>query len=192
MARLAVLASGNGGNFQALAEAVRSGGRHETAVLVCDRPGARAMDRAERLGVPARLVPYRGRSREEAEAEIAMVLDAAGADLVALAGFMRLLGPDFVRRYAGRLVNVHPSLLPAYPGTHSIDRAWSAGEAELGVTVHFVDEGMDSGGVIEQVRVSRRDTLEETEAAMHEAEHALYPRVVAALLDRIERDGRPG
>ena len=111
MAKLAVLASGNGSNFEALVLAVRAAG-HETAILICDRPGAFALERAARLGVPALVVRYTGRPREETEAEIASALDEAGAQFVALAGFMRVLGPSFVRRFAGRLVNVHPSLLP--------------------------------------------------------------------------------
>jgi len=185
VARLAVLASGNGSNFQALAEALRADGGHEAALLVCDRPGAFALERAARLGIPARLIRYAGRPREDAEAEIAAALEDADVDLVALAGFMRLLGPSLVERWEGRMVNVHPALLPAYPGTRSIERAWEAGDAELGVTVHFVDRGMDTGRIIGQARVPRGETLEATEEAVHRAEHALYPRIVLDLLDGI-------
>lgn len=182
MARLAVLASGNGSNFEALATAARAAG-HEVCLLVCDRPDAYAFERARRLSVPAALVPWKGRPREEAESELEAELEAAGADVVALAGFMRLLSPAFVARRRGRLVNVHPSLLPAWPGAHAIERAWEAGDAELGVSVHYVDEGMDTGPLLAQERLGRGPSLEETEAAVHELEHRLYPRVVIGLLD---------
>lgn len=182
MAKLAVLASGNGSNFEALATAARAAG-HELCLLVCDRPEAYAFERARRLSAPAALVPWKGRPREEAEAALEAALEAAGADVVALAGFMRLLSPAFVARRRGRLVNVHPSLLPAWPGAHAIERAWEAGAAEFGVSVHYVDEGMDTGPLLAQERVARAATLEATEAAVHELEHRLYPRVVVGLLD---------
>jgi phosphoribosylglycinamide formyltransferase 1 len=207
MGKLAVLASGNGSNFEALVLAARAAG-HEAVILVCDRPGAFVLQRAARLGVPAVLVSYshgdsasvdgdrarqngdrarqngdRAIRRLAAEARITTALEDAGADLVALAGFMRLLGPGFVARWQGRLVNIHPSLLPAYPGTEAIRRAWDAGEATLGVTVHYVDDGMDTGQVLARVEVARQTSLEATEQAMHEAEHQLYAQVVVGLLD---------
>jgi phosphoribosylglycinamide formyltransferase-1 len=101
---------------------------------------------------------------------------------VALAGFMRLLSPSFVARWQGRLVNIHPSLLPAYPGTEAIRRAWESGEPLLGVTVHYVDEGMDTGPVLARAEVARQASLEATGQAIHEAEHRLYAQVVVGLL----------
>lgn len=202
MARLAVLASGNGSNFEALVHAARAAG-HEAALLVCDRSSAFVLERAARLLVPSVLVSYargdrawptRAKSQpagdraariQAAEAGITAALAASGADLVALAGFMRLLSPAFVSRWQGRMVNVHPSLLPAYPGTEAIRRAWEAGEARLGVTVHYVDEGMDTGAVLAMVEVARQASLEATEQAMHEAEHRLYAQVVVGLLDGV-------
>jgi phosphoribosylglycinamide formyltransferase-1 len=181
VARLAVLASGNGSNFEALTLAARGAG-HETALLVCDTPGAPVLERAARLGVPSLLAPYAGRRRAEAEEEIRAALDGCGADIVALAGYLRLLGPAFVRHYAGRLVNIHPSLLPAWPGLDAIRRAYEAGEAELGVSVHFVDEGMDTGQLIAQCRVPRLESLAATEEAIHRAEHELYARALLGLL----------
>ncbi|HOX93112.1 MAG TPA: phosphoribosylglycinamide formyltransferase [Spirochaetales bacterium] len=185
MAKLAVLASGNGSNFQALADAIIADGRHSVVLLACDKAEAYALERAKNLGVPTVLVSYKGRPRPEAEAQLHDALTAAGADIVALAGFMRILSANFVHQWAGRLVNVHPSILPAWPGAHAIERAYEAGEPELGVTVHYVDAGMDTGPIIGQVRVPRGQTLDDTEALIHKAEHSLYPRLVLELLNRV-------
>ena len=203
MAKLGVLASGNGSNFEALVLAARAAG-HEAVLLICDSPQAFALRRAALLGVPNILVSYvpsvngdtapqagtkaqqlgnKVVRRMAAEARITTALEDAGADLVALAGFIRLLSPEFVSRWEGRLVNIHPALLPAYPGTEAIRRAWDAGESLLGVTVHYVDEGMDTGPILGQVKVARRANFEDTEKAIHEAEHQLYPQIVVSLLD---------
>jgi len=187
LANLAVLASGSGSNFEALARALE-GSAHRLVLLVHDRKDALARERAARLGIPARHVSYAGRAREEAEAELSAALDAAGTELVALAGFMRLLSPGFVDHWTGRLVNVHPSILPAWPGVDSVRRSFEAGAEEFGVTVHHVDSGMDTGPVIAQRKFARWNgaTLEELEARVHELEHGLYPRVVLELLDRLD------
>jgi phosphoribosylglycinamide formyltransferase-1 len=191
VARLAVLASGNGSNFQALAEALREGGRHECVLLIHDRREAFAAVRAERLGVPARYIGYYKRDTSEAEAEIAAALDEAGADIVALAGFMRILSPAFVAPRRGRLVNVHPSLLPKWPGAHAISRAFEAGEREFGVSVHLVDEGMDTGEVIARgsLIAAAGDQLGDIEAKVHAIEHEIYPRAVVGLLDAVDSQG---
>lgn len=195
MARLAVLASGAGSNFEALARALRGrpeGRRHDCVLLIHDRKAAPAAERAAGLGIPSLYVGYPGRSVEEAEAEIAAALEKVEADLVALAGFMRLLSPEFVSARSGRIVNIHPSLLPKWPGAHAIERAFEAGEEEFGVTVHFVDEGMDSGAVIDSVRFSPgppRPSLQEVVARIHAIEHELYPRTVLSLLDAVDGEG---
>lgn len=191
MARLAVLASGSGSNFQAIVEALR--GRHDCVLLLHDRRSAYAAERARLLGVPARYVTYAGRSREEAEAGLDAALDEAGAELVALAGFMRILSPGFVRRRAGRIVNVHPSLLPAWPGVDSIRRAFEAGSREFGVTVHLVDEGMDTGPILvqEAFRPTEGESLEAIERRTHEIEHRLYPAALLGLLDGIDARRQP-
>lgn len=198
MARLAVLASGNGSNFESLATALRdrpsaAGLRHECVLLVYDRKAALAAERASRLGVPARYVGYAGRSRAEAEAEIDAALEAASADLVALAGFMRILTPGFARRWKGRILNVHPSLLPKWPGARGIGDAYEAGERNFGVTVHYVDEGVDSGPIVAQEAFLAADgeTLGSIEERTHAIEHILYPRAALEALDGIERARRP-
>jgi phosphoribosylglycinamide formyltransferase 1 len=198
VARLAVLASGNGSNFEALVEAMRArpgtaGPRHECVLLAYDRKAALAAERAARLGVPARYVTYVGRSKEEAEAEIGEALRQSRADLVALAGFMRVLTPLFARGWAGRVLNIHPSLLPKWPGARAIADAFEAGERDFGVTVHYIDEGVDTGPIIaqESFRAADREGLESIEARTHEIEHRLYPRVALEILDGIERSRRP-
>jgi len=190
MARLAVLASGNGSNFQALAEKLGSGEgrRHQCALLIYDRRAAFAADRAARLGIPARYVSYYKRDALEAEAEIASALSESGIDLVALAGFMRILSPAIVDSRRGRIANIHPSLLPKWPGARAIERAFEAGEREFGATVHLVDEGMDTGPILasSSFRSEPHCALSDIEARVHEIEHDIYPRAVVDLLDAIE------
>lgn len=196
MARLAVLASGNGSNFEALVRALRDraeapgqpASRHECVLLLYDRKAAYAAERAAHLGVPAHYVSYYQRDAAEAEVALAAALAASGADLLALAGFMRLLSPAFVAARRGRIVNVHPSILPAWPGAHAIARAYEAGALEFGVTVHFVDEGMDTGARIASEAFEREsnESVEEVEARVHAVEHRIYPRAVLSLLDGIE------
>jgi formyltetrahydrofolate-dependent phosphoribosylglycinamide formyltransferase len=195
MARLAVLASGNGGNFEALVCALRvrpdnEGPRHECVLLAYDRKAAFAAERAAALGVPSRYVSYYKRDVAEAEAELAASLSIAGAELVALAGFMRLLSPQFVAERRGRIVNVHPSILPAWPGAHAIARAYDAGSREFGVTVHYVDEGMDTGAPIAFEAFAREngESVDEVEARVHAVEHRIYPRAILSLLDAIEAE----
>lgn len=194
MARLAVLASGNGSNFQALVEALHDapGHAHKCVLLVYDRKAAFAAERAAALGVRARYIGYFKREPRDAEAEIKSALEEAQVDLVALAGFMRVLSGDFVASYRGRIVNIHPALLPKWPGARAIERAYEAGEREFGVTVHYVDEGMDTGPIIDRagLRAQAGSSLSEVEAGVHEIEHEIYPRVVLGLLDGIDRERR--
>lgn len=187
MAVLGVLASGNGSNFEAIARAVEPT-RHRVAVLIHDRRDAFAAERAARLGIPAVHLSYAGRTRDEAESAIATTLEAHGVDLVALAGFMRLLSPRLIDRYPGRILNIHPSLLPDYPGVSAITDAHGAGETETGVTVHRVDYGMDTGPIIAQERVSMdpEESPDDLETRIHAVEHRLYPSVVLAELNALE------
>ncbi len=190
--KIAVLASGSGSNFQAIAEALADPARnprgHEVAMLVCDKPGAGCLERAHRLAVPSVVVAYgKGGTtevRETAEREMTAALESFGADLVVLAGFMRILTPWFVGRWRGKLINIHPALLPRHPGAHGIADSFASGDDELGVTVHWVDEGVDTGEVIAQRSFRRTPslTLEEAETQIHALEHDLYPTTVLKLL----------
>ncbi len=182
-ARIAVLASGRGSNLQALLHAFGPDEPLGQVVLVIsNRASAPALEKARSAGVEALHVPYRDGSAFEVDA--ARALERAAIDLVCLAGFMRILSPAFVRRYRGRLLNIHPSLLPAFRGLHAQRQALEAGVHESGCTVHFVDEGVDTGGVIVQRRVpvlagDSEDTLAERIRA---EEHRAYPEAARAVL----------
>jgi phosphoribosylglycinamide formyltransferase-1 len=183
-ARLAVFASGRGSNLQALLHAFPpGGGAAEVALVVSDKADALALQRARAQGCPAIHIPF-GHDREGFERRALEQLEAHRIDLVCLAGFMRLLSADFVARLAGRIVNIHPSLLPAFPGLHAPAQALAAGVAETGCTVHFVDAGVDTGPVIAQARVPilPGDTVESLSARIREAEHRLYPETVRRLV----------
>lgn len=186
MANLAVMASGNGSNFQAIAERLRTT-RHSLVSLVVDTPNAYAAVRAERLGIPWHLVSYSGRRREAAEDEILRLLAESDAHAVALAGFMRILTPHFLDRFEGPIVNVHPALLPNHPGAHAIEESFRSGDETLGVTVHRVDAGVDTGPVIAQESFRRGgdESLESVERRIHDIEHQLYPKILVQILDEL-------
>ncbi|MDU0332119.1 phosphoribosylglycinamide formyltransferase [Paenibacillus sp. 3LSP] len=193
--RIAVFASGNGSNFQNLLDATRSGGLDaEIVLLVCDKPQAFVVERARQAGVECYLFdPKAYARREDYEAEIAAELDKRQIDLVVLAGYMRLLTSVLVEPYAGRMINIHPSLLPAFPGKNAIGQAWEYGVKMTGVTVHLVDGGMDTGAVVAQaaVEITADDTLETLEAKIHATEGRLYPQVVSWFAkNRVRVEGR--
>ncbi len=189
-----VLVSGRGSNLQALLDAAAGGalgGR--IAVVVSNVQTAPALDRARRAAVEALFRDHRGRPRDAFDRELAGILHERGVDLVCLAGYMRLLSPGFIRAFAGRIVNVHPSLLPAFPGLDAQRQAWEHGVKWSGATVHLVDEGLDSGPIVlqEAVPVRDDDTPDALAARILEAEHRVYPRAVRILLDgRYKIEGR--
>lgn len=155
----------------------------EVTLVVSDKANALALQRARAQGCPAIHIPF-GHDREGFERRALEQLEAHRIDLVCLAGFMRLLSADFVTRLAGRIVNVHPSLLPAFSGLHAPAQALAAGVAETGCTVHFVDAGVDTGPIIAQATVPVRpgDTVESLSARIREVEHRLYPETVRRLV----------
>ena len=177
-----VLASGSGSNLQALLDAA-AGGRlaARIAVVICNVPGAGALERARNAGVPAVCLPHCDYpTREAFEAAVEETLRAHGVELVVLAGFMRILGGAFVRRWWGKLVNVHPALLPSFPGTHGARQALDAGVRITGCTVHLVDEGTDTGPILAQaaVPVLPDDTEASLQARIQAQEHRLLPWAV--------------
>lgn len=201
MTRIVVLASGQGSTLQALLDAFPPGGDGDgTAVVavVCNTPGAGALDRGRRAGVPAIVVDHRGRSRESFEAELCGAIDAHRPDLICLAGFLRILSPEASARYAGRMLNTHPALLPAFGGRgmygERVHRAvLAAGASISGCTIHLVDETPDGGQIVAQaaVPVLPDDTPERLAARVQEEERRLYPEVVRWLAGgRLEIAGR--
>jgi phosphoribosylglycinamide formyltransferase-1 len=182
-----VLGSGKGSNFVAIADACAAGTvAAAVALVVSDAAEAGILDRASERSIPARFLPpgkFRTKLDEEAERSYIEALRAAEVDLVVLAGFMRVLKDAFLQAFAGRIVNIHPSLLPSFPGLAAWEQALAHGVRVTGCTVHFVDAGVDSGPIIGQqtVPVLDDDTAETLHQRIHAAEHALYPRCVAAL-----------
>jgi phosphoribosylglycinamide formyltransferase 1 len=190
-ARVAVLASGAGTNLQALLDDVVVGPR--VSVVISDRAAAEALRRAESRGVHAQYVDPSGLSPGEYDLALLERLRDADVDIVCLAGFMRILSPPLVRAFEGRMLNVHPSLLPAFPGAHAVRDALAWGAKVTGVTVHLVDEEVDHGPIVLQEAVPVRDGDEE--AALHariqEVEHRLYPLAVRLLIEeRLVVEGR--
>jgi len=184
-ARLAVFCSGNGGNFQAILDAARRRKlKAEVALMVCDLPGAFAVRRAAKAGIPSVVLsPKLFNSRLEYDKFIVRVLKSQKINFIALAGFMRILTPYFIRSFSGRILNVHPSLLPAFKGAHAIRDAFHAGVRETGVTVHLVTEELDAGPILAQskVKLSRKETLKSLEGKIHCLEHKLYPQVIQSV-----------
>jgi phosphoribosylglycinamide formyltransferase 1 len=179
---IAVFASGRGSNFGAIIRAVKKGKiKANLALLVCDQPGAGAIGRAKRAGVKTALVKREDfSSKKDFEAKIIECLTGNKIDLIVLAGFMRMLSPEFVGLYKGRVLNVHPALLPSFKGTQGIKDAFDFGVKVTGVTVHFVDEQMDHGPIILQkaVAIVENDTLQSLEKKIHKIEHAIYPEAI--------------
>lgn len=179
--RLVVLASGTGSNLQAILDRLHGRDGIEVVGVGSDRPDAKALDRAREAGVETATFPRDDfADREERDLAMADWIDSLDADLVVLAGFMALLTPPFISRFRNRVVNVHPSLLPLFPGLDAIGQALEAGAAETGVTVHFVDEGTDTGPVIAQQAIPIRSGVEreELEAEIHAVEHQLFPEAI--------------
>lgn len=184
--RVAVLASGTGSNFRALAQACADGRvPARMALLVTNKAGVGALDHANALGVPALAIESRGLTREEHEARVQAALDEAAIDVVCLAGYMRILTPAFAKRWEGRLVNIHPALLPAFPGAHGIADALAHGVRFTGVTTHFVTAEMDAGPIILQavVPILPDDTEESLAKRVHAEEHRVYPETLKLLAE---------
>lgn len=182
MKRVAILISGGGSNMLALAGSMTGDHPARPVLVLSNDPGAAGLQKAAERGIATASIDHRpfGRDRAAFEAELLKPLIAAGADIICLAGFMRVLTPGFVTRFAGRMLNIHPSLLPKYPGLHTHQRALDAGDSEAGCTVHEVTPALDDGPILGQARVPvlAADTAETLAARVLVQEHRLYPAVL--------------
>ena len=185
--RIGVLLSGRGSNFEALAESVAAGRipNAEIAIVISNREGAPGIERAESRGIRTRVIPSKGLERETYDRQVAAVLEEHKIDLICLAGYMRLLSPYFVAKFPNRILNIHPSLLPSFPGLESQRQALEYGVKVAGCTVHFVDENLDAGPIIVQAVVPVKD--DDTEASLSERilkeEHRIYSEAVRIVLE---------
>jgi phosphoribosylglycinamide formyltransferase 1 len=188
MRNIAVFASGSGSNFQAIADVIQTGELDaKISLLICDKPGAFVIERAAALNIPTFV--FRAKdyiSKEEFEKELALILKNNGVEFIVLAGYMRLIGPTLLREYEGRIINIHPSILPDFPGKDAIGQALAAKAKWSGVTIHYIDEGMDTGPIIaqERVKLDEDETRESLQKKIQAIEHKLYPSILQMLLQR--------
>lgn len=186
MKRIAFLVSGSGTNMENLIKRIQSGKiSADPVIVISNKPGAKALEKASALGVKTVVIDHKVcADRVIFDKALSECLEQHKVDLIVLAGFMRVLTEGFVKKYHGRLINIHPALLPKFPGAHAIKDAWDAKVKETGVTVHFVDSGVDTGPVILQrkVPVLSSDTLETLEARIHQIEYDLYPEALNLVL----------
>jgi len=193
--RIGVLLSGRGSNFEALAESVAAGRIPDAkiAIVISNREGAPGIERARQRGIETRVIPSKGLGREVYDRQVVAALQDKQVDLVCLAGFMRLLSPYFVATYRNRILNIHPALLPAFPGLEAQRQALEYGVKWSGCTVHFVDENLDAGPIIVQavVPVQDADTEGSLAARILKEEHRIYSEAVRIVLDgRFRIEGR--
>lgn len=186
-AKIAVFASGSGSNYEAIVEACRDGRiAGDVVLLVCDKPGAKVLERAKRYGTESfAFNPKDYASREAYETVLADMLDERGVEFICLAGYMRIVGKVLLERYAQRIVNIHPSLLPSFKGAHAIQDAVEYGVKIFGATTHFVDETLDGGRIIDQgAIVYEGNDIEELTMLIHSIEHKLYVKTINKLINR--------
>jgi len=193
--RIGVLLSGRGSNFEALADSVASGRipDAESAIVISNREGAPGLERAKARGISTRAIPSKGLERETYDRQVVAVLNEHKVDLVCLAGYMRLLSPFFVSSFPNRILNIHPSLLPSFPGLESQRQALEYGVKFAGCTVHFVDENLDAGPIVLQsvVPVKDDDTEDTLSARILQEEHKIYSEAVRIVLEgRYKIEGR--
>jgi len=183
--KLGILLSGRGSNFEAIADSVKAGRlQAEIAIVISNRADAAGLESARRRGLNAQLIPSKGRVREDHDGEVVAALKDANVDLVCLAGYMRLLSPEFVRAFPNRILNIHPSLLPAFPGLDAQKQALDYGARVSGCTVHIVDEHLDHGPIIVQktVPVLENDDEHALSARILEQEHVAYTEAIRLML----------
>lgn len=191
--RVAIFASGNGTNFEIFADLFEKKElQGELALLFCDHPDAYVVERAKKHHVTFETFTVKeSGGKKKYEEKIAKLLKSYKIDFIILAGYLRVIGASILDNYEGRIVNLHPAYLPEYPGLHSIERAFEDHKKQTGVTVHYIDSGLDSGPIIAQKRIPifEDDTVESLEARIHACEHQLYPQVVKSILNELTEKG---
>lgn len=187
--RASVFASGTGSNFEAMMQNEKIA---ETIVLlICDRPGAAVVNKAQAFGIPTLVVnPKEFPTKQAYETVIYERLQSLQVDWIFLAGYMRLIGETLLKQYEGRIINIHPSLLPHFPGKDAIGQAFRAGAVKTGVTIHYVDEGMDTGPIIaqEEIKMIPGETEEQLKTRIQALEHRLYPTVINQLMKNVTEE----
>lgn len=190
--KIAIFASGNGSNFQAITEAIVSGQvKADLRLLFCDKKEAFVIQRAQQMQVPVySFAPTDFETKTIYETALVQLLTEQQIDLIVLAGYMRIIGPTLLDVFAGRIINIHPSLLPDFPGLHGIQDAFEANVKETGVTIHYIDAGIDTGPIIAQAKVAitPEDTFKSLEEKIHQTEHQMYPEVLAQLIKTAQEE----
>jgi phosphoribosylglycinamide formyltransferase-1 len=187
--RIAVFASGNGSNFTAIAEAINQGQVKDAtlALLFSDKPSAYVLQRAQALEIPTvQLSPKDFVSKADFETAVLSKLSEYAIDLIVLAGYMRIVGPTLLEAFPKKIINLHPSLLPSFPGKSGIADAYQYGVKVTGITIHYVDRGIDTGPIIAQevIPITATDTLESLTEKIHQLEHRVYPAVIAEIIQK--------
>jgi len=187
MARIAVFASGNGSNFQVLAESFKVDKNNKIILLICNKKDAFVLKRAEKLNIPYEIVIYKKNDIIYGENKIIELIKKYDIDIIFLAGYMRVLSGDFLKKVKVPVINIHPALLPKYKGVDAIERAFNSEDKEIGITIHYVIEEVDSGEIILQksIRLKRTKGLDFVEQEVHKLEHKYYPQVAKKLCKNI-------
>lgn len=187
MKKIAIFASGSGTNFQAIVNSIKNKEiKAEIALLVCDNPNAFVIIRAKKENINTFVFnPKNYINKENYEKDIIKELKKHKIEFIALAGYMRIIGKNLLKEYNNKIINIHPSLLPAFKGKDAIKKAYEYGVKVTGVTIHYIDEGIDTGKIIAQevIKISENETLDEVEKRIHEIEHLLYPSVLKNILE---------
>lgn len=185
MTKVAILLSGRGSNMVAIWKRIDSGDLPVDVTFVAsDNPDAAGLEKASSFGLKTEVLPYRTKGKDIAEEHLARLIRETGTELIILAGFMKILSSEFVRAHQGRIVNIHPSILPSFPGARGIEDAWSYGVKVTGVTIHLVDEEVDHGIILAQIPVliNSSDSIEDLEEKIHRVEHDIYWKTIKTLI----------
>ncbi len=190
MARIAIFASGNGSNFEAIAANFINDSENEVKLLICDKEKAFVLERAKKFNVSYELIKYQKDERELAENKIIKIVNKNNIDVIFLAGYMKILSPFLLKNISIPIINIHPSILPKYKGINAIEKAFESNDKEIGITIHYVVEEVDSGEIIlqEKIPLVREKGLDFIEQEVHQLEHKWYPVIAKKICDKLNLD----